>query len=78
MKRHGLAVLALAAVMTFGAAGISAMAAEGWAQEGSNWVPVKDEVDSFIKCSVHLRNICSPCLDRAFFLFPIGHKFLYT
>lgn len=38
MKRHGLAILALAAVMTFGAAGISAMAAEGWAQEGSNWV----------------------------------------
>lgn len=38
MKRHGLAVLALAAVMTLGAAGISAMAAEGWAQEGTNWV----------------------------------------
>lgn len=38
MRRHGLAVLALAAVMTFGAAGISAMAAEGWAQEGTNWV----------------------------------------
>lgn len=38
MKKHGLAVLVLAAVMALGTAGISAMAAEGWAQEGSNWV----------------------------------------
>lgn len=38
MKRHALAVLALAAVMTLGTAGITAMAAEGWAQEGGNWV----------------------------------------
>lgn len=38
MKKHGLAVLVLAAVMTFGTAGISAMAAEGWAQENSSWV----------------------------------------
>lgn len=38
MKRHGFAVLVLAAVMTLGTAGISAMAAEGWAQEGTNWV----------------------------------------
>ena len=38
MKKRGLAVLALAAMMTFGTTGISAMAAEGWAQEGGNWV----------------------------------------
>lgn len=38
MKKRGFAVLALAAVMTFAAAGISAMAAAGWAQEGNSWV----------------------------------------
>ena len=38
MRKRGLAVLAFAAVMTFGSAGIQAMAAEGWAQEGGNWV----------------------------------------
>lgn len=38
MRKRGLAVLVLAALMTFGATGISSMAAEGWAQEGGNWV----------------------------------------
>lgn len=38
MKKRSLAVLALAAMMTFGTTGISAMAAEGWVQEGGNWV----------------------------------------
>ena len=37
MKKKGLAMFALAAVMSLGAAGITAFAA-GWAQEGSNWV----------------------------------------
>ena len=37
MRKRGLAILAFAAVITFGSTGISAMA-EGWAQEGGNWV----------------------------------------
>lgn len=37
MKKHGWAVLALAAVMSLGTAGITAMAATGWVQEGNNW-----------------------------------------
>lgn len=37
MRKRGLAMLALAAVMAFGPAGITAMAAEGWVQEGGNW-----------------------------------------
>ena len=38
MRRHGLAIFALAAVMALGAVGMPAMAAEGWAQENGNWV----------------------------------------
>lgn len=38
MKKYGLTVLVLTAAMTLGAGGISAMAAEGWRQENSNWV----------------------------------------
>lgn len=38
MKRHGFAVFALAAVMSLGTIGVSAMAATGWAQEGNTWV----------------------------------------
>lgn len=38
MRKQGLAVLALAAAMTLGSAGISALAAEGWAQENGSWV----------------------------------------
>ncbi len=38
MKKRGFAVLALAALMTLGSAGMVSMAAEGWAQEGNNWV----------------------------------------
>ncbi len=38
MKRQGLAVFAFAAMMSLGVAGIHALAAEGWAQEGGNWV----------------------------------------
>ena len=37
MKKKGLAVLALAAGMSLGWAGITAMAAAGWVQEGNNW-----------------------------------------
>ena len=37
MKKKGLAIFALAAVMSLGAMGITAFAA-GWSQEGSNWV----------------------------------------
>lgn len=37
MKKRGLAVLALAAALTLGTAGISAIAAEGWAQENGRW-----------------------------------------
>lgn len=37
MKRRGMAILALSAVMALGIAGAPAMA-EGWAQEGGNWV----------------------------------------
>ena len=37
MKRRGLAVFALAAVMALGIVG-TAMAAEGWAQENGSWV----------------------------------------
>ena len=37
MKKKGLAMFALAAVMSLGAVGITAFAA-GWSQEGSNWV----------------------------------------
>ncbi len=37
MKKKGLAMFALAAVMSLGAMGITAFAA-GWSQEGSNWV----------------------------------------
>ncbi len=38
MKKTGLAVFALAAVMSLGAVGVTAFAATGWAQEGNNWV----------------------------------------
>ncbi len=38
MKRQSFAVLALAAMMAVGASGITALAAEGWAQEGYGWV----------------------------------------
>ena len=37
MKKKGLAMFALAVVMSLGAVGITAFAA-GWSQEGSNWV----------------------------------------
>ena len=37
MKKRGLAVLVLAGVMALGTAGISAMAATGWVQEGNGW-----------------------------------------
>lgn len=37
MKKHGFTLLALSALMTLGTAGISAMAAEGWAQEANGW-----------------------------------------
>lgn len=37
MKKKGLAVLALAVVMTLGTAGITALAAAGWVQEGNGW-----------------------------------------
>ena len=38
MKKHGLAIFILAAVMTLDSAGMTALAAEGWAQEGNSWV----------------------------------------
>ena len=38
MKKKMVAVWALAAVLCFGTATISALAAEGWAQSGSTWV----------------------------------------
>lgn len=38
MKKRYYAVLALAAALSLGNAGISAMAAAGWAQEGNTWV----------------------------------------
>ncbi|MDD3251228.1 MAG: cell wall-binding protein [Lachnospiraceae bacterium] len=38
MKKYGLAVLVLAAAMSLGTVGISAMAATGWTQEGNTWV----------------------------------------
>lgn len=37
MRKHGLAILALSFMMTLGAAGINAAAAEGWVQDGNNW-----------------------------------------
>lgn len=37
MKKHGWAVLVLTAIMSLGTAGITAMAAAGWVQEGNNW-----------------------------------------
>ncbi len=37
MKKKNWAVLALAAVMSLGTAGITAMAASGWVQEGNSW-----------------------------------------
>lgn len=37
MKKKSFAVLGLAAVMTIGTAGITAMAAEGWVQEANGW-----------------------------------------
>lgn len=37
MKKRGLAVFALAAMITLATAGISAMAAEGWVQESGGW-----------------------------------------
>ena len=38
MKKKMVAVWALAAVLCFGTATISALAAEGWVQSGSTWV----------------------------------------
>ena len=38
MKKKMVAVWALAAVLCFGTATISALAAAGWAQSGSSWV----------------------------------------
>ena len=38
MKKKNLAMLTLAALLSLGTAGITAFAATGWAQEGSNWV----------------------------------------
>ena len=38
MKKKNFAMVMLAAVMSFGTVGITAFAATGWAQEGSNWV----------------------------------------
>lgn len=38
MKKRGLAVFALAAVLTLGTATLSSMAADGWAQSNGNWV----------------------------------------
>lgn len=37
MRKRGLMMLALAAVLTLGTAGITAMAAEGWVQENGGW-----------------------------------------
>ena len=38
MKKRTAAVLVLAAALSFGMATVPAMAAEGWSQEGGNWV----------------------------------------
>ncbi len=38
MRKRGFAMLALAAAMTLGTAGIQALAAAGWVQEGGSWV----------------------------------------
>lgn len=38
MKKHTVAMWALAAVLSFGTATMTAMAAEGWKQSGNNWV----------------------------------------
>lgn len=38
MKKNGLVVLAIAAVLAFGSASMSAWAAEGWAQSGNTWI----------------------------------------
>ena len=38
MRKQTVAVWVLAAVLSFGTATISALAAEGWAQSGSSWV----------------------------------------
>ncbi len=38
MKRYSLAVLALAAALAVGEAGVTALAASGWAQENGSWV----------------------------------------
>lgn len=37
MKKQGFAILVLTAAITLGNAGISALAAEGWAQDGNGW-----------------------------------------
>ena len=38
MKNRTAAVLVLAAALSFGVGAVPAMAAEGWSQEGGNWV----------------------------------------
>lgn len=38
MKKHIVAVWAMALMLSFGTATVSAMAAEGWSQSGSSWV----------------------------------------
>jgi len=38
MKRKGLIMLAVTAMLTVGAVSVESYAAEGWAQSGSTWV----------------------------------------
>ena len=37
MMKKGFAIAVLSAALALGTAGITAMAAEGWVQSGSNW-----------------------------------------